>query len=181
MMLCGCAVPKPEAPRVAKIVVSNEPEPEVLPEEEPPPDDPIEVPPLDPSPPLAIEEAPLLDDHDHVTTDSPVAPPGAVMRRPTAAGKATLARTPRLIGRLDCKHPAEATANGVGTATVTLRVALTDQGVVMRTTIVSDPGFGFGAAAAACIKTARFEPARNELGAAVATVVPLNVRFADGS
>jgi protein TonB len=62
--------------------------------------------------------------------------------------------------------------------TVVIRVTVRLDGRAERVDVLKDPGFGFGDAARACALTARFGPARDAAGRAIAAVSPsLNVHF----
>jgi periplasmic protein TonB len=64
-------------------------------------------------------------------------------------------------------------------AEVVVRVVVAKDGRVTSVRILSEsiPRQGFGEAARACMEAQRFEPALNHSGAAVATAIPVNVRF----
>ena len=77
-----------------------------------------------------------------------------------------------------CPWPSEAEQLGIDEQLVVLRVVVTAEGRVSAAEVVSDPGHGFGAAALACARTARFVPARDAAGRAyAATSPPIRVRF----
>jgi len=77
-----------------------------------------------------------------------------------------------------CPWPAEADAEQVNERTVVLRVRVQPDGRAETVEVVSDPGFGFGAAARACALGTRFEPARNGDGQPiVALSAPIRVHF----
>jgi protein TonB len=82
-------------------------------------------------------------------------------------------------GRWTCPWPMEADAQQIDTETVVLRVRVRPSGRVEAVELVSDPGAGFGPAAAACARQTRFDPARDGTGAAVdAWSPPIRVHFA---
>ena len=59
-----------------------------------------------------------------------------------------------------------------------IRVVARSDGTVEAVTIVSDPGHGFGEAAASCARRTRFLPARASTGETIrATSPPIRVRF----
>jgi protein TonB len=77
-----------------------------------------------------------------------------------------------------CPWPAEADARQVDEETVVLRAAVSRDGRVEHVDVVSDPGFGFGAAARVCALATRFEPARDAAGQATAALSPpIRVHF----
>lgn len=77
-----------------------------------------------------------------------------------------------------CPWPAEADAEQVNEQTVVLRVAVRADGRADRVDVLSDPGFGFGAAARLCALRTRFEPARDPVGRAIVNLSPpIRVHF----
>jgi len=77
-----------------------------------------------------------------------------------------------------CPWPAEADAEQVNERTVVLRVRVQPDGRAQTVDVLSDPGFGFGAAARACALATRFEPARNPDGQPIAALsAPIRVHF----
>jgi len=77
-----------------------------------------------------------------------------------------------------CPWPAEADAEQVNEKTVVLRVRVRPDGRAETVEVVSDPGFGFGAAARACAVATRFEPARDDDGHPIAALsAPIRVHF----
>jgi len=77
-----------------------------------------------------------------------------------------------------CPWPAEADAEQVNEKTVVLRVRVQADGRAATVDVLSDPGFGFGAAARACALATRFEPARDAEGRpVVALSAPIRVHF----
>jgi protein TonB len=77
-----------------------------------------------------------------------------------------------------CPWPREAEAQQIDEQTVVLRVIVDSSGAPERATVLSDPGHGFGAAAAACAMRTRFTPARDRDGQPMrATSPPIRVRF----
>ena len=78
----------------------------------------------------------------------------------------------------NCPWPADADAQQVNEQTVVLRAAVGVDGHVEHVDVLSDPGFGFGAAARMCALRTRFEPARAPAGEPIAAVSPpIRVHF----
>jgi len=78
----------------------------------------------------------------------------------------------------NCPWPADADAQQVNEQTVVLRAAVGVDGHVEHVDVLSDPGFGFGAAARLCALRTRFEPARAPAGEPMAAVSPpIRVHF----
>jgi protein TonB len=74
------------------------------------------------------------------------------------------------------EYPPQALRAGIEGA-VKLRLVVDEQGSVREATVVSDPGYGLGPAAARAAKRwFRFRPARKD-GAPVAVEIPFTVRF----
>lgn len=77
-----------------------------------------------------------------------------------------------------CPWPSDADAEQVNEKTVVLRARVQPDGRAETVDVLSDPGFGFGAAARACALATRFEPARNAEGQPVAALsAPIRVHF----
>jgi|SRR5450432_391850 len=77
-----------------------------------------------------------------------------------------------------CPWPAEADAQQVNEQTVVLRASVRADGRAERVDVLSDPGFGFAAAARLCAMATRFDPARNLEGQPVAALSPpIRVHF----
>lgn len=77
-----------------------------------------------------------------------------------------------------CPWPAEALAQDLYEQAVIVRAWVRPDGSVEQAWVVSDPGFGFGAAAVACSLRTRFNPARDADGNPVrALSPPIRVRF----
>ncbi|WP_239470549.1 TonB family protein [Archangium violaceum] len=89
------------------------------------------------------------------------------------------ARPIRLPARnWDCPWPREADTLRINEQTVVLRVVVTPEGQVTSAELVSDPGHGFGQAALACARGARFDAALDRDGRPyAATSPPIRVRF----
>lgn len=78
----------------------------------------------------------------------------------------------------NCPWPAEADAQQVNEQTVVVRVAVGADGRADRVDVLSDPGFGFGAAARLCALKTRFEPAHDPVGQPLAALSPpIRVHF----
>jgi periplasmic protein TonB len=92
---------------------------------------------------------------------------------------ASRARPIRLPARnWDCPWPREADTLRINEQTVVLRVVVTPEGRVTSADLVSDPGHGFGQAALACARSARFDAALDRDGHPyLATSPPIRVRF----
>jgi protein TonB len=78
----------------------------------------------------------------------------------------------------NCPWPAEADAEQVNEQTVVLQARVGADGRADRVDVLSDPGFGFAAAARLCALRTRFEPARDVAGQAIAAQSPpIRVHF----
>jgi protein TonB len=78
----------------------------------------------------------------------------------------------------NCPWPAEADAEQVNEQTVVLRATVRADGRADHVDVISDPGFGFGAAARLCTLRTRFEPARDAAGQHIpAQSPPIRVHF----
>jgi len=78
----------------------------------------------------------------------------------------------------NCPWPAEADAEQVNEQTVILQARVAADGRAERVDVLSDPGFGFGAAARLCTLRTRFEPARDAAGQPMsAQSPPIRVHF----
>lgn len=89
------------------------------------------------------------------------------------------ARSVQLAARSwSCPWPKEADALRIDDQLVVLRVAVDVDGEVTSTELLSDPGHGFGQAALACARKARFDTALDRDGRPyAATSPPIRVRF----
>jgi protein TonB len=77
-----------------------------------------------------------------------------------------------------CPWPAAALAQDLYEQFVIVRAWVRADGSVERASVISDPGYGFGAAAITCALHTRFNPARNARGEALrALSPPIRVRF----
>lgn len=101
---------------------------------------------------------------------APVAPRKAEKTAPAPEDRSRPAHPSSLVW--DCPFPEEADKNAVNYARVMLIALITPEGRPQSVTVVSDPGFGFGAAARRCAMGQTFEAARNASGAAVASTTP---------
>ncbi len=78
----------------------------------------------------------------------------------------------------NCPWPAEADAQQVNEQTVVLRATIRADGRADSVEVLTDPGFGFGAAARLCALRTRFEPAHNPAGLPIAAPSPpIRVHF----
>jgi protein TonB len=78
----------------------------------------------------------------------------------------------------NCPWPAEADAQQVNEQTVVLRVTVRPDGRADKVEVLSDPGFGFGAAARLCALRTAFDPARDPAGQPIAALSPpIRVHF----
>jgi periplasmic protein TonB len=103
----------------------------------------------------------------------------ATDRDATGGGAPGRARAVRLAaGTWACPWPVQADSAQIDAQTVVIRVRVRPGGGVDDVEVVSDPGAGFGAAAAACARQTRFEPARDASGLSVAAwSPPIRVHF----
>ncbi len=97
----------------------------------------------------------------------------------TSASATSRARPVQLPARhWNCPWPGEADALRIDEQTVVLRVVVTAEGRVSSAELVSDPGYGFGRAALACVRNVRFDAALDRDGRPhEATSPPIRVRF----
>ncbi|MGB8297076.1 MAG: ferric siderophore ABC transporter substrate-binding protein, partial [Polyangia bacterium] len=78
----------------------------------------------------------------------------------------------------NCPWPAEADAQQVNEQTVVLRATIGADGRADTVEVLTDPGFGFGAAARLCTLRTRFEPAHDRAGLpTTAQSPPIRVHF----
>ena len=78
----------------------------------------------------------------------------------------------------NCPWPAEADAEQVNEQTVVLQASVRADGRTEHVDVLSDPGYGFGAAARLCALRTRFEPARDMAGQPIAAQSPaIRVHF----
>lgn len=97
-------------------------------------------------------------------------PLAATPQRPKTP-TSTISRMPSLIAFVQARYPAAALKAGKE-GVVTLRVVISATGTVTAVTILSDPGYGMGQAAAAAVRRFRFLPALINNRPA-----PVNVRY----
>lgn len=76
-----------------------------------------------------------------------------------------------------CPWPHEADVADVNRQSAVVRVTVNATGQCVKAVVVKDPGMGFGAAAAACAMKAKFLPAKDNAGKAVASESAIRVRF----
>jgi len=107
---------------------------------------------------------------------------GAVAPGGTTDGAGTARSRARAVsldeGGWNCPWPAEADAQQVNEQIVVLRVSVLPDGRADNVDVLSDPGFGFGAAARLCALRTRFEPARDPAGQMITALSPpIRVHF----
>lgn len=109
-------------------------------------------------------------------THGTVAPEGTGEGSPAVPGRARAVSLDQAAW--NCPWPAEADAQQVNEQTVILTVSVRTDGRVDRVDVLSDPEFGFGAAARLCALRTQFEPARDPGGhPVVALSPPIRVHF----
>jgi protein TonB len=105
----------------------------------------------------------------------PVASPGTRNGAPARNGARSVSLDQ---GAWNCPWPGEADAEQVNEQTVVLRAAVRPDGRAERVDVLTDPGFGFGAAARSCALATRFAPARDAAGQPIAALSPpIRVHF----
>jgi periplasmic protein TonB len=113
------------------------------------------------------------DQAAHARDVDPRSPPGARAAGPELSRPVSLADH-----SWSCPWPPAAETARIDEQTVVIRVVVDTEGAAEAAEVVSDPGHGFGPAAAACARRTRFTPARDRQGAPVrATSPPIRVRF----
>jgi protein TonB len=125
-------------------------------------------------------DKPVLSPHASLTgvpggTGTGAAPPPA----PQAAAP-DRSQPARLEGSSswNCPFPAEADADQIDQAVVTIMVTVRPDGSPLSVNVVKDPGHGFGRAARMCALSRRYSPALDRNGSPTAsTTPPINVRF----
>lgn len=97
----------------------------------------------------------------------------------TGTGNASLAQPVRLeVRNWVCPWPEQADLLAVDEERVVLKVDVDAQGRVTAASVVTDPGYGFGAAALRCARQHRFLPATDVAGRPIAaSSPPIRVRF----
>ena len=105
---------------------------------------------------------------------------GASPTSPAGSGRARDgSRRASIAGGLEwnCPFPSEADGEGVDHASSTLRVAVSAHGRAERVTVLSDPGYGFGAAARRCALGKLYTPAHSADGLPTSDTLVVRVRF----
>lgn len=78
----------------------------------------------------------------------------------------------------DCPWPAEAGALSIDEQFVVIRAVVRENGTVTSAELISEPGYGFGEVALACVRRQSFPPATDDDGRPItATSPPIRVRF----
>ena len=77
----------------------------------------------------------------------------------------------------DCPFPAAADRAGLDEAAVLLDFLVGASGIPERARVLTDPGYGFGGAAAACGLTHQFQPAQDRDGRPVPSWVRVRIHF----
>lgn len=111
------------------------------------------------------------------TGDGPGTGPPKPRPKPRRPKKDMSSPVKVLGGISNCPFPAAADLNQVDRAVVVLSVTVGSSGRATRASVVSDPGYGFGAKARACSMNGRYEPARNRDGRQITKTITLRVRF----
>jgi periplasmic protein TonB len=168
--------PEPEPPPTPQKIAIKEPPPEVI--EAPPPPLPMREP-IDLVERVddAVEYAPRSRNGVPGGIPGGVAGPSAPQRAPDPNDKSVPAK---LTGSSswNCPFPAEADAEGVDDAVVTLQVSVSAEGKASGATVLSDPGHGFGRAARQCALARTYSPARDADGKPTAgKTPPIRVKF----
>ena len=107
---------------------------------------------------------------DYVAPQTPTSPTGA--STPSYATPIALADA-----NWSCPWPHEADVSDINRQSAVVRVTVDAEGRVTNAAVVKDPGLGFGSAAADCALRARFVPAKDAAGKAIASESPIRVRF----
>jgi protein TonB len=76
-----------------------------------------------------------------------------------------------------CEFPPEADEAGINDAYVAIAVEVRPEGKAGSVSVLAEPGYGFGRAAAACARMQHYVVARDAQGRAVSEVVKLRVHF----
>ncbi|MRG96460.1 hypothetical protein GF068_31725 [Polyangium spumosum] len=98
--------------------------------------------------------------------------------KPSTGALALGSPPPAAPNAWDCPFPKAADAAEIDEATVVLTVAVSAEGAAEWVQIKSDPGHGFGMAAAQCAMLRRYAPGRDDEGRPKAAVTPpIRVRF----
>lgn len=106
-------------------------------------------------------------------------PGGTGTRLEPAPSPKNLSRPPKLAGSgtWDCPFPAEADAEEIHSAVVSLRVRVGKAGAVESVDVTRDPGFGFGRQARRCALRKKWQPGLDRSGQATEGVAIVHVRF----
>jgi protein TonB len=103
-------------------------------------------------------------------------PPGSLISKEAAPSSAKAVEPAN--ADWGCPWPAEAERADVNEESATVRVVVGPDGVPVSVRVLRDPGFGFGAAAAACAMREHYNPARDAAGHPVqAESAPIRVTF----
>lgn len=105
--------------------------------------------------------------------------PGSVSLDGVVGGRGDRSRAAGLAdGRTwDCPFPQEAEDEGIEDARVTLQVEIGADGSMLKTTVVNDPGFGFGHEARRCAMRRRWSSQLDRAGTPVAGRATVVVHF----
>jgi periplasmic protein TonB len=108
--------------------------------------------------------------------------PGAIAPGGTGDGSGPARSQARAVSldqaSWNCPWPTEADAQQVNEQTVVLRVKVGPDGRAENVEVLSDPGFGFGAAARSCALRTAFQPASDPAGQPIASLSPpIRVHF----
>ncbi len=97
---------------------------------------------------------------------------------PPRAPEKDMSRQARPVGGAwNCPFPAQADLNQVDRAVATISVTVAADGRPTSASVVSDPGYGFGAQAQRCAMSKRYTPALDKRGNKIAQTIPVRVRF----
>lgn len=80
-------------------------------------------------------------------------------------------------GSWGCPFPPQADLNQVDRASVTLSITVGANGRASSASVVSDPGYGFGAQARRCAMSKSYVPALNKAGQKIAKTIVVRVKF----
>jgi protein TonB len=80
-------------------------------------------------------------------------------------------------GSWGCPFPPQADLNQIDRAAVTLSITVGTDGRAKSASVVSDPGYGFGAQARRCAMSKRYKPALNRDGKKITKTIVVRVRF----
>lgn len=97
---------------------------------------------------------------------------------PPRAPQKDLSRQARPVGGAwNCPFPAQADLNQVDRAVATISVTVGTNGRASTASVISDPGFGFGAQARRCALSKTYTPALDKSGNKITQTIPVRVRF----